>query len=129
VGLPFAMEFALGTQINTGEVHIKLLPKVNEYLALVTTLILAFGACFQLPVVLTLLGSLGMVSARMLGKGRRYAIVAIAAFSACVTPPDVVSMTVMAVPVYLLYEVSIWLVWLIEKGRAKSEARSLATSP
>ncbi len=128
VGLPYAMTFALGTQITTGEISIKLLPRVNEYLGLVTTLILAFGACFQIPVLLSLLGSTGMVSASGLRKGRRYAIVGIAAFSACVTPPDPISMMIMAIPVYLLYEASIWIVWLMEKARAKQESKALVTS-
>ncbi|MGE3302173.1 MAG: twin-arginine translocase subunit TatC [Hyphomonadaceae bacterium] len=128
VALPFAMRFALGTELNTGTVHIKLLPKVNEYLSFVITLVLAFAACFQLPVALALLARAGLVGAAALRKGRRFAIVGIAAFSACFTPPDVISMTIMAAPVYLLYEISIWLVWAIERAHAKAEAAHLASA-
>jgi sec-independent protein translocase protein TatC len=126
VALPFALHFALGLQTPDGPVPIELVPKVNEYFGLVTTLILAFGFVFQIPVVLSLLARVGIVGAKMLRSGRRYAIVGIAAFSACVTPPDVISMTMMAIPVYLLYEASIWIVWLIEKANAKREAREAA---
>lgn len=126
VALPFAMEFALNSQLNAGDVHIKLLPKVNEYLSFVITLVLAFAACFQLPVAVSLMGKAGFVTAGGLRKGRRFAIVGIATFAACFTPPDVISMTIMAVPVYLLYEISIWLVWLIERARQKEDAKALA---
>lgn len=122
IAMPFALRFALQQEVNTGGVQISYLPKVDEYLGLVTTLVLAFGFVFQIPVVLSLLASTGVVTASMLRKGRRYAVVGIAAFSALVTPPDVISMAMMALPVYLLYEISIWLVWVIEKSRAKAEA-------
>jgi len=117
IAMPFALEFALHQEITEGPIQVRYLPKVDEYLGLVTTLVLAFGLCFQMPVVLSLLGRIGVVNASMLGKGRRYAVVGIAAFSALVTPPDVLSMTLMAVPMYLLYEVSIVLVWLIQRSR------------
>jgi sec-independent protein translocase protein TatC len=126
VAMPFALEFALNQEIREGPIQVRYLPKVDEYLGLVTTLVLAFGLCFQMPVVLSLLARVGIVGARMLRKGRRYAIVGIAAFSAMVTPPDVISMTLMAIPMYLLYEISIWLVWAIETGRAKREAAEAA---
>ncbi|MGE0828285.1 MAG: twin-arginine translocase subunit TatC [Hyphomonadaceae bacterium] len=126
VAMPFALEFALNQEITEGQIQVRYLPKVDEYLGLVTTLVLAFGLCFQMPVVLSLLGRIGIVNASMLRKGRRYAIVGIAALAACVTPPDVISMTMMALPMYALYEISIWLVWFIEKARARREAAEAA---
>ncbi len=122
VAMPFALEFALGQEVTQGPVRVEFLPKVDEYLGLVTTLVLAFGLCFQMPVVLSLLARVGMVNAPMLRSGRRYAIVAIAAFAALVTPPDVISMTLMALPMYGLYEISIWLVWIIGRARDKEDA-------
>ncbi len=129
VAMPFALNFALTQELTDGPVQVTYLPKVEEYMGLVTTLVLAFGLMFQLPVVLSLLGRVGIVSTSLLRKGRRYAIVGIAAFSAMVTPNDLVSMFVMAVPVYLLYEISIWIVSAIEKAREakeKAEAAALA---
>lgn len=130
VAMPFALNFALTQEVTEGPVQVTYLPKVEEYMGLVTTLVLAFGLMFQLPVVLSLLGKAGIVTVSLLRKGRRYAIVGIAAFSALVTPNDVISMFVMAVPVYLLYEVSIWIVAAFERGRANresAEAAALAT--
>ncbi len=126
VAMPYALEFALHQEITEGPVQVRYLPRVDEYLGLVTTLVLAFGLCFQMPVVLSLLGSMGVVNAGMLRKGRRFAIVGIAAFSALVTPPDVLSMTMMALPMYALYEISIWLVWAIEAARTRKEAAEAA---
>ncbi|MGQ0532879.1 MAG: twin-arginine translocase subunit TatC [Caulobacteraceae bacterium] len=131
-GMPFALQFALSQEVTEGAIRVTYLPKVEEYMGLVTTLVLAFGLMFQLPVVLSLLGRVGIVSTSMLRKGRRYAIVGIAAFSALVTPNDLVSMFVMAVPVYALYEISIWIVAWIERDRAtkeKAEAAVAVTPP
>jgi sec-independent protein translocase protein TatC len=131
VAMPFALNFALTQEVTEGPVRVTYLPKVEEYMGLVTTLVLAFGLMFQMPVVLSLLGRVGIVSASALRKGRRYAIVGIAAFSALVTPNDVISMFVMAVPVYALYEISIWIVAAIEASRSKrekAEAEALAAA-
>ena len=97
-------------------------------MGLVTTLVLAFGLMFQLPVVLSLLGRVGIVSASMLRTGRRFAVIGIAAFAAFVTPNDLFSMFVMALPVYGLYEISIWLVAWIETDRAKREKLEAAAA-
>ena len=122
VMLPFVMWFSLSQQIIGQGVSAELLPKVSDYLNLVTALILAFGLCFQLPVVMTLLGLAGMISSKVMAKGRRYAIVAVVVVAAVVTPPDPISQLMLAVPMVLLYEVSIWCVRIIELRRKKADA-------
>jgi sec-independent protein translocase protein TatC len=121
--LPFVLWFSLNQQIvDLANVSVELLPKVSDYLSLVTTLLLAFGLCFQLPVVLSLLGMAGIVTPQMLRESRRYAIVGVFGAAAIVTPPDPVSMISLAVPMVLLYEVSIWCVSLITWRRNKADA-------
>ena len=126
VMLPFVMLFSLGQQISGGGISAELLPRVSDYLNLVMALLLAFGLCFQLPVVMTLLGMAGMVSSRMLASSRKYAIVAIAVVAAFVTPPDPLSQIMLGIPLVLLYEVSIWCVRLIELRRRKADAAEAA---
>jgi sec-independent protein translocase protein TatC len=124
VMLPFAIHFFLGleTKSGTDTLGIELMAKVSDYFDFVMTLIFAFGLTFQMPVALALLGRVGIVSAAMLRKARRYAIVGIFALAAVMTPPDPFSMMSLAVPLVLLYEVSIWCVGLIEKRRAEEAA-------
>jgi sec-independent protein translocase protein TatC len=129
VAMPFALRFALEQQVaiqgaGGSTIHVDYLPKVDEYIALETTLILAFGLFFQMPVVLSLLARIGIVTASMLRKARRYALVGIAAFAALVAPPDPVSMGIMMVPLYGVFEISILVAWLLERRDAKGQAAS-----
>lgn len=122
VMLPIVMLFSLNQGIVAEGVTAALLPKVSEYMSLATALILAFGLCFQLPVVMTLLGLAGMISSKLMAEGRRYAIVAVVVVAAVVTPPDPISQLMLAVPLVLLYEISIWCVRLIEMRRKTADA-------
>ena len=122
VMLPIVMLFSLNQGIVAEGVTAALLPKVSEYMSLATALILAFGLCFQLPVIMTLLGLAGIVNSKLMTEGRRYAIVAVVVVAAIVTPPDPISQLMLAVPLVLLYEVSIWCVRLIELRRKTADA-------
>ncbi|MCP4070628.1 MAG: twin-arginine translocase subunit TatC [Hyphomicrobiales bacterium] len=124
VVMPLAMGFFLTMQQfgDNGQVTIELLPKVSEYLGLIMTLIFAFGFVFQLPVVITLLARVGLVSADGLKSKRKYAVVAAFVAAAVLTPPDPISQLGLALPTLLLYEVSIFAAVIIERQRAEREA-------
>ena len=121
VMLPFVMLFSLSQQISSEGITVLLTTKISDYLNLVTSLILAFGLCFQLPVVTTLLGMAGIISSKVMAEGRRYAIVAVVVLAAIVTPPDPISQLMLAVPLVLLYEISIWCVRIIELRRKTAD--------
>jgi len=104
----------------TKGVTITFFGKVNESLDITLKFIMAFGLCFQLPVLLTLMGKAGLVSAQGLGDVRKYAVVAILLLAALVTPPDVVTQLILFTVVYGLYEISIQLVKRVEKKRDAS---------
>ena len=128
--MPLALGFFLSLEQGPeeGRAVIELLPKVNEYLGLIMTLLFAFGLVFQLPVVLTLLARAGIVDAEGLKRKRKYAVVMAFIGAAVLTPPDPVSQLGLAVPTLLLYELSIQAVRLVEKRKATARAKADAAA-
>ncbi|KRE15033.1 MttB family protein [Bosea sp. Root381] len=122
--MPVLMKFSIGMQqaATDGQAGIALLPKVSEYLSLIMTLIFAFGVSFQLPVILTLLGQAGILDSTFLKEKRRYAIVFVFVVAAVLTPPDVISQLMLAIPMLLLYELSVFSVRHVEKKREAKKA-------
>jgi sec-independent protein translocase protein TatC len=122
--LPYAIRFFLGfeTPGGNGTLGIQLQARVSEYLDFVMTLIVVFGLCFQLPVLLSLLGRVGIITSKQLRSVWRYAVVGIVGIAAIITPPDPLSMLSLIVPLIALYGVSILLVAMIERKRAQDDA-------
>jgi len=118
---PLAARFFIGFEAPGGAdvLPIELEPKVNEYLGLMMKLIFAFGLCFQLPVIMTLMARVGLATSKGMAEKRKYAIVGVFVVAAIFTPPDPISQLSLAIPIILLYEVSIYMAKLVERKRAE----------
>ncbi len=126
VAMPVALKFLLGYSGNVGGVAQEALPGVGNYLSFVTKFIFGFGVGFLLPVLLMLLERAGLVTRTQLRVGRRYAIVGAFVVAAVLTPPDIVSQLLLAVPLCLLYELAIIAIWFTERRRAKESPAATA---
>ncbi len=122
--MPTAFRFFLGFEGEVGGMTQEALPAMGDYLDLVMRFILAFGVCFQLPVLLLLLNRAGLVTREQLKGLRRYMAVGAFVLAAILTPPDVVSQFLLGIPLILLYEVSLAIMWFTERKRAKAETAS-----
>jgi sec-independent protein translocase protein TatC len=122
VALPLALHFLLGYQGNVGGVQQDALPGVGNYLDFVTRFMFGFGVAFLLPVLLMLMERAGLVTRAQLKRGRRYAILISFILAAVLTPPDVLSQFLLAVPLIILYELSLVAIWLTERKRNRASA-------
>jgi sec-independent protein translocase protein TatC len=122
--MPWALHFLLSYQGNIGGIQQEALPGVGNYLTFVTRFLFGFGTAFLLPILLMILERAGIVTREQLAKSRRYAIVASAAVAAVLTPPDVVSMLMLLVPLYGLYELAILAIRVTHWREARRASRS-----
>ena len=128
IAMPWALHFLLSFQGDIGGVSQEALPGVGNYLSFVTRFLFGFGAAFLLPILLMILERAGIVTREQLAKSRRYAIVGAAAVAAVLTPPDVVSMLMLLVPLYSLYEFAILAIRITHWRAARRAARSGASN-
>ena len=128
VVFPLAWRFFVSFETAGGpeSLPIELEARVGEYLSLVMKMIFAFGLSFQLPVALTLMGRVGLVGSEGLARNRKFAIVGVFTVAAIITPPDVISQVTLAIPILILYEISILAVRFVERRRAEAEAAEAA---
>ncbi|HYG46772.1 MAG TPA: twin-arginine translocase subunit TatC [Allosphingosinicella sp.] len=122
VVMPLAIRFFLGYQGQIPGIQQEALPAMGEYLSFVMHFILAFGISFLLPILLILLERAGLVTRDQLKSGRRYAILVAFVIAAVATPPDIISQFMLAIPLILLYELSLVAIWFTERKRAKEKA-------
>ncbi|MGF1550843.1 MAG: twin-arginine translocase subunit TatC [Sphingomonadaceae bacterium] len=121
VVMPTAFGFFLAFEGDLGGIEQEALPSMGDYLSLVMNFILAFGIAFLLPVLLMLLERAGIVTRDQLKRGRRYAILVAFVIAAVATPPDIISQFMLAVPMILLYELSLIAIWFTERRRAREQ--------
>lgn len=120
IAIPMALHFLLGFQGNVGGVNQQALPAIGNYLSFVMQFLFGFGIAFLLPVLLMLLERAGIVTRVQLIGARRYAIVGAFAIAAVLTPPDVGSQLLLAIPLCLLYELAIIGIWVTERRRSRA---------
>ncbi|QPQ54041.1 twin-arginine translocase subunit TatC [Allosphingosinicella flava] len=125
VVMPTAFEFFLQYEGNIGGIQQEALPSMGDYLSLVMHFILAFGIAFLLPILLLLLERAGIVTRKQLASGRRYAILIAFVIAAVATPPDILSQFMLAIPLILLYELSLIAIWFTERRRPKKDAEAI----
>ena len=129
VAMPWALKFLLGFEGNVGGVEQEALPAIGNYLNFTTRFLFGFGVAFLAPVLLMILERAGIVTLEQLSKSRRYAIVACAGVSAVLTPPDVVSMLLLLVPLYSLYELALVAIrlthWRASRNKAAEKAATI----
>jgi sec-independent protein translocase protein TatC len=126
VAMPIALTFLLGFEGNVGGVEQEALPGVGNYLSFVTKFMFGFGVAFLTPVLLMLLERAGIVTRAQLISGRRYAIVIAFVIAAVLTPPDIISQLLLAIPLVLLYELALIAIWFTERKRKKEAPPAVA---